>query len=178
MDVKKNKWQGAEDPGGLQTPDLWVTRHARKPLALENSSPPPQGRSLKSPGCEGSAAMFRDEHRPMILLRSSCPLAGPNQIEAPVVQLSELSQKAEPLLNVLLDRVSVDGPRQVPGDCGSQELPGGGKGLVEDGEVGKWRWVSPEVHCHLYSLEQVQLQVVLTEPADQLLHFLSRHHPR
>lgn len=42
-----------------------------------------------------------------------------------LVELPELPQRVQPRLNLLLDRVIVDGPLQVSGDCGFQELPGG-----------------------------------------------------
>lgn len=50
------------------------------------------------------------------------------------VKRPELSQKAQPLLSLLMERDYVGGPLQGPRDCGSQEPKGvnGGNSIVGD----------------------------------------------
>ncbi len=66
-------------------------------------------------------------------------------------------------------------PLQVLGDGGAQEPEclHCSHSAVHDGEWGKSRGVSPEVHDHLHCFERVKLQVVKTAPDSQLLNLLS-----
>ncbi len=66
-------------------------------------------------------------------------------------------------------------PLQVLGDGGAQEPEWlhCSHSAVHDGEWGKSRGGSPEVHDHLHCFECVKLQVVKTTPDSQLLNLLS-----
>ncbi len=66
-------------------------------------------------------------------------------------------------------------PLQVLRNCGTQESEWlyCSHSVVHDGEWGRARGISPEVHDHLHSFEDVELQVVKTAPDSQLLNLLS-----
>ncbi len=91
------------------------------------------------------------------------------------VELPQLAKEVQPLLGLFYNGLNMIVPLQVLRNCGAQES----EWLhcrysdVHDGEWGRARGISPEVHDHLHSFEDVELQVVKTAPDSQLLKLLS-----